>query len=153
MPAGTNYCIPEGMLGLHIGNEAVRQFPGTNFVVFSLFNQFLHPNHPLGWIRRLQVFLDDAEVPSKDMFFVVRGQWISVEHMPTIVDIWWHMREEAKLYIARDPVDPGNHEVRCHFHISLQVHTDIIDRDDIWPTLEQVVSATLSSTETLEHCQ
>ncbi|WP_245427115.1 C-glycoside deglycosidase beta subunit domain-containing protein [Pleomorphomonas carboxyditropha] len=143
MPAGTNYCISEGMLGKQF-IELDRDRDGvTDHVAIPVFNQFLHPNHPLGWIRKLDVAIDGKSVPPERMAFVVRDQWIAFEHLASITDIWWYMHEEARIVIKGPPIPAGEHQVTCTFAVSLHVHTPNIDRDDCWPSLEQTITATL----------
>lgn len=140
MPAGTSYIIPEGMLGPALQNVDVDGDGIVDHVRFTLRNQFLHPNHPLGWIRRLTVAVDGEVVAPTDMFFVVRGQWIGVAHLPTIADIWWQMREEAEVYIRHPGIASGAHSVDVGFDVSMYGHTPSVDRENRYPVLHQALS-------------
>lgn len=137
MPAGTAYCIPQGMLGSTIANVDLNNDGVVDHFRFEIRNQFLHPEHPLGWIRGLSVAVDGEEVPTEMMGFVLRGQWIAVEKLPTIADIWWHMREVAEIYVRSRGLDAGRHRVDVDFDVSLFVHTPSIDQQGQWPTLRQ----------------
>ena len=107
MPAGSAYCIEEGMITGALRNVDLDGDGVTDHLCFRLRNQFLHPDHPLGWIRRLTVAVDGVAACPSDLHFVLRGQWIAVEHMPTISDIWWHMREVAEVYMRSKGVRSG----------------------------------------------
>ncbi|RYG86885.1 MAG: hypothetical protein EON59_08910 [Alphaproteobacteria bacterium] len=125
------------MLGSTLHNEDLDGDGVVDHVRFSIRNQFLHPNHPLGWIRKLTVSLDGEAIAPADMFFVVRGQWISVAHLPTITDIWWQMREMAELYIKRQAIEAGSHKVAVGFDVSMYGHTPSVDRDNQYPTIHE----------------
>jgi hypothetical protein len=140
MPAGSAYCIADGMLGDALRNVDTDGDGIIDHVSFSIRNQFLHPDHPLGWIRQLRVLLDGEVVPPDQMFFVLRGQWVQVTHIRTIRDIWWHMREVAEIYIRSSGITPGDHRIDVSFDVSLHVHTPNVDLDDLWPTLRQHLS-------------
>ena len=142
MPAGSGYWIEEGMLSNTIRNRDEDQDGKVDHVCFTVRNQFLHPNHPLGWIRKLDVKLDGQAIPPKRTYFVLRGQWINVACMPTITDIWWYMREEAHIYVESEGLEPGQlHLVACAFEISLFLHSPIVDRENIWPRLALELSS------------
>lgn len=137
MPAGTAYCIPQGMLGSTIENVDVDNDGVVDHFRFEIRNQFLHPEHPLGWIRSLTISLDGTELQREAIGFVLRGQWIAVEKLPTISDIWWHMREIAEVYVRSSGLAAGRHRIDVDFNVSLFVHTPSIDRHGRWPTLRQ----------------
>ena len=144
MPAGSTYCIAEGMLRGPLQNVCSADAMGGNYVAFDIGNQFLHPNHPLGWIRKLEVEIDGEAASAAGSFFVLRRQWFLLSHLRTITDVWWHMGETATLHLSRPPVAPGPHFVACRFFVSLFVNTPQIDLDDLWPSLTQDVCAELS---------
>ena len=135
MPAGTSYWIEEGMLDHELRNTDLNKDGQVDHVCFTVRNQFLHPNHPLGWIRKLTVEIDGEDIPADQMYFVVRGQWISVEHMPTIRDIWWNMMEEAQICIKHRGLRTDKCFVTCSFEISLLMHASLLDLNDLWPRL------------------
>ena len=143
MPAGSTYCIREGMVAGPLRNLDLDADGRIDHVCFSVRNQFLHPGHPLGWIRSLTVTIDGTTARSDDLSFVLRGQWIAVQYMPTVSDIWWHMRERAEIYVRSQGVRAGPHRVDIAFDLSLQMHTPAVDRDDIWPALRQSLSVEL----------
>lgn len=137
MPAGTAYCIPLGMLGSTIANVDLDNDGAFDHFKFEIRNQFLHPEHPLGWIRGLSVSVNGNQVPTESIGFVLRGQWIAVDKLPTISDIWWHMREIAEIYVRSPGLDARRHRIDVDFDVSLFVHTPSIDRHGRWPTLRQ----------------
>ncbi|MDQ0468252.1 C-glycoside deglycosidase beta subunit domain-containing protein [Labrys wisconsinensis] len=143
MPAGSTYCIARGMLRGPIRNVRSADAEGGNYVAFDIGNQFLHPNHPLGWIRRLEIDIDGETVPAVGSFFVLRRQWFPLTHLRTITDVWWHMGETATLNLSRPPIAPGRRVIACRFFVSLFVNTPKIDLDDLWPSLTQNISAEL----------
>lgn len=135
MPAGTSYWVKQGMLqqdlyAVDVDGDGIR-----DHVYFTVRNQFLHPNHPLGWVRHIGVTLDSISVPDENIFFVLRGQWVPLSLMPQIRDIWWHMMEEARLYLRMPSPGAGRHRLGCSLEISLHVHTENVDTEDIWPRL------------------
>jgi hypothetical protein len=142
MPAGKASCISEGMLG-GLENVDVDKDGTTDHYRFSIRNQFLHPNHPLGWIRQFGVAVDGQAVPSNSIQFVVRNQWIAAEKLPTIADIWWSMREIAEIYVPSIGLEPGSHRVEVSFDISLFAQTSSLDRENKRATLRQTVTDTL----------
>lgn len=137
MPAGSAYCIPQGMLGSTIENVDLDNDGVVDHFKFEIRNQFLHPSHPLGWIRNLSISLEGIELSPELIGFVLRGQWIAVEKLPTISDIWWHMREIAEIYVPSAGLEARKHRIDVAFEVSLFVHTPSIDRQGLWPTLRQ----------------
>ena len=76
------------------------------------------------------------EIPTHRIFFVLRDQWIGIEQMPTISDIWWMLREEAEIYIRQDDgIVSGKHDVECTMEISTLTNTRIVDKNDLYPRL------------------
>ena len=136
MPAGKNYWIEEGMISKELKSVDIDKKGKVDYFYFSVWNQFLHAKHPLGWIRKLTVRIDGEEISPNRIFFVLRDQWIGIEQMPTISDIWWMLREEAKIYIKQDDeIISGTHNVECNMEISLNTNTRTIDKNDIYPRL------------------
>ena len=136
MPAGKDYWIKEGMISKELKNVDIDGDGKVDHFCFSVWNQFLHAKHPLGWIRRLVVKIDGKDIAPHRIFFVLRDQWIGAKQMPTITDIWWMLREEAEIYIKQDDgIIPGTHNVECTMEISLLTNTRTVDRQDIWPRL------------------
>jgi hypothetical protein len=136
MPAGKNFWIEEGMISKELKNVDINKDGKVDYFCFSVWNQFLHANHPLGWIRRLTVRIDGEEISPHRIFFVLRDQWIGIEQISMISDIWWMLREEAKIYVKQDDEKIcGTHNVECIIEISLHTNTRTIDRYDIYPRL------------------
>jgi hypothetical protein len=144
MPAGSTYCIAEGMLRGPLQNYPSPDAMGGNYVTFDLRNQFLHPNHPLGWIRKLDIAIDGEVISAAGSFFVLRRQWFPLSHLRTITDVWWYMGEMATVYLKHPRLTSGPHAISCRFAVSLFVNTPKIDLDDLWPSLPQDVSAELT---------
>ena len=136
MPAGSSYWVPEGMLDAKLFNADIDRDGKIDHICFSISNKFLHPNHPIGWVRNLTVLIDDAEIDPEQIFFVIRKQWIPLKYVPTIRDIWWHMLEKAEIYIKSDGYPVGSeHDLACKIDISLLVHTENLDRNNLFPCL------------------
>lgn len=136
MPAGSSYWVEEGMLNKKIYNAAANGDGKVDYVCFPVTNKFLHPNHPIGWVRKMEVYIDGQHIDTDDICFVLRDQWIPLKYMPTIRDIWWHMLEEGWIYIKSDALPSGStHSVNCNIDISLLVHTENLDRTGIFPCL------------------
>ncbi len=143
MPAGSNYCIAEGMIQGPLRNIDLDGDGAVDHVAFFCRNQFLHPNHPLGWIRKLTIAVDGETLPVDRTVFGLRGQKFAMELLPSITDVWWNMGERASLFVRMPPLATGSYRVVCSFDVSLFVHTPNVDVDDLWPTLRQDVSAEL----------
>ena len=136
MPAGNTYWIQEGMISKELRNMDIDGDGKVDHYCFSVWNQFLHAKHPLGWIRNVSVCIDGEEIPTHRIFFVLRDQWIGIEQMPTISDIWWMLREEAEIYIRQDDgIVSGKHDVECTMEISTLTNTRIVDKNDLYPRL------------------
>lgn len=136
MPAGTSYWIQEGMLAREIYNADVDGDGRIDHVFFKLKDKFLHPNHPIGWVKKIGVCIDGEMIDPERICFVLRGQWIPLKYMPTIRDIWWHMLEDACIYIRSNGLEDGRVvHVRCDIDISLLVHTQNLDSNGIFPCL------------------
>lgn len=137
MPAGARYWISEGMLDKKIYNADLDGDGATDHICFSINNKFLHPNHPIGWVRAIDVRVDGKPVDADRVCFVIRGQWIPIRYMKTIRDIWWNAAEDAWIYIASAGFAEGStHDVHCDLKVSLMVHNENIDRDDRYPCLD-----------------
>ena len=103
---------------------------------FSIWNTKLHAAEPLGAVRKLTLKIDGEEIEPSRIFFVVHDQWIGIEQMPTISEIWWMLREEAHIYVKQEGViKPGTHNVECILENQLLVHTPAIDSKDIRPRI------------------
>ena len=101
---------------------------------FSIWNQKLHAKQPLGNIRRFSLRVDGVEIPSNLIYFAVRDQWICIEQMPTITDIWWMLKEEARVYVKQDGgIGPGTHRVEITIENQLLMYTRAVDSKDIRP--------------------
>ena len=112
MPLGTEFYIKEGMLSNELINVDTNNDGMFDHFYFSIRNQKLHAKQPLGNIRKLTVSIDGEEIEPNRIYFVIRDQWICVEQMPTIKDIWWMLREEAQIYVKQDGgINPGVHNV------------------------------------------
>lgn len=136
MPAGSTYWVEEGMLDAKLYNVDTNSNGCIDYICFSVTDKFLHPNHPIGWIKRIAIQLDGAVVPQENIYFVIRDQWIPVVYVPTIRDIWWHMLEKAQIYIKSSGLLPGStHDIKVEIDISLMVHTENLDRNDLFKCL------------------
>jgi len=149
MPAGSRFWIEKGMLSDTVRNVDTDGDGKVDHFCFTVRNQFLHPNHPLGWIRKLTVTVDGRTIPGNQAHFVVRGQRISVEDVPTITDIWWYMREEAEIYVASNGLSAGRHRVTCTFEICAFIHAQlygaILDKENIYPRLTANMSSEMEA--------
>ncbi len=136
MPAGKDYWIKEGMISKELKNVDIDGDGKVDHFCFSVWNQFLHAKHPVGWIRRLTIQIDGKDIAPDRIFFVLRGQWIGIKQMPTITDIWWMLREEAEIHIKQDNgIISGTHNVECTMEISLHTNTRTVDRQDTYSRL------------------
>lgn len=140
MPAGSQFLIEEGMLGKTLRNETIQEAAPTDYFWFEIRNQFLHAVHPLGFIRKLEIEVDGRPVCPRDIYFVLRGQWVRSDHLPGISDIYWYIGESARIYIRKDGgIAPGNHTLRCTIVASRLDQTMILDTRSIWPLREQSI--------------
>ena len=143
MPAGSTYCIAEGMLREPLQNYPSPGAMGGNYVTFDLRNQFLHPNHPLGWIRELGIRSTVKHVRSRIIFraaSAVVSSEPSAHHHRCLVA---HGGDRDPLF-EPSTVGRGRHAISCRFAVSLFVNTPKIDLDDLWPSLPQEISAELT---------
>ncbi len=146
MPAGTSYFIKEGMISKELKNVDTNKDGKFDYFCFSIWNQILHAKHPLGYIRKLKLVIDGKDINTNRIFFVLRDQWICIEQMPTISDIWWMLREEAQIYVKQEGgINPGVHKVECIMETSLLMNTRSIDRRDIWPSLTLNLQSEMST--------
>lgn len=137
MPAGSKYWISEGMLEQRIYNADVDGDGKIDHICFSINNRFLHPNHPIGWIRAIDVRINGEAVDMDKICFVIRGQWIPLRYMKTIRDIWWNAAEDAWIYIESSGLAEGTaHDVHCDLKVSLMVHNENIDCGDKYACLD-----------------
>lgn len=129
MPIGSVDWIEDGMLH---GN--LRALPDNHYE-FDVRNQFFHGAHPLGWIRNIEVTMN--EVAAGDVALTVRGQRVPLDLVRTTSDIWWYPLEVASvsfaLPVAPEPTDDA--EITCRFDVSTFFFTPAIDRDDLYPTM------------------
>ncbi len=136
MPAGSKYWIEEGTLSAELKNVDVDGEHTFDYYFFTIKNHCLHAKHPLGWMRKVRVWVDGEEIRQQRAFFVIRGQWISLKHLPTITDIWWNLAEEAQIFFEHpDKLKPGLHRIKCRIEMSLHVNTRTVDVQDHWPRL------------------
>lgn len=136
MPAGQKYWIEEGTLGNQITNVDVDNDGKPDHYCFTIINKCLHAKHPLGWIRNVTLKIDGQKISNNKAYFVLRGQWISLKHMPTITDIWWNLIEEAEIYVEKEGgLEQGSYIVECNLELSLHVNTLTVDVKDVWPRL------------------
>lgn len=134
MPAGTCFLYREGMFGDVIGVEKDRYAEDDNIYYIEMKNHILHAAHPLAWLRELNVNVDGEAISSCNMYFVLRDQWICVQQMPTIKEIFWTINETARLYFRTAcRIEPGVHEVRIKFVASSLEGTRHLDLDNKWP--------------------
>ena len=134
MPLGTQFYIKEGMISRELVNVDTDKDGKPDHFYFSIWNQKLHAKTPLGNIRKLTLRIDGEEIEPNRIFFVIRGQWICIEQVPTITDIWWMLREEAQIYVKQDGgISPGTHNVELTIENQLLMYTRSVDSKDIRP--------------------
>ena len=140
MPAGSSFMIPEGML---LDKINIAKLNGESFYSISIKNKLLHAVHPLGWLCEINLTIDGTLIPKEDVFFEIRGQWISLAQMHTIKDIYWYIMEEARLNFRYKPeLAPGAHKVECKLTAStLEVATQL-DPEKKWPRRHQTLTQT-----------
>lgn len=124
MPAGTAYCIPQGIAG-RLLPTSISTTTASSITSGSRYATSSSIPASIGLDRGLTVAVDGEDVPTKMMGFVLRGQWIAVEKLPTIADIWWHMREMAEIYVQSRGLGAGRHRIDVDFDVSLFVHTPV----------------------------
>ena len=146
MPAGTSYWIKEGMISKKLKNVDINKDGKFDHFYFSIWNQILHAKHPLGYIRKLTLKIDGEDIEPNRIFFVLRDQWICIEQIQTISDIWWMLREEAQIYVKqKGGINPGFHNIECIMETSLLMNTRTIDRHDAWPKLTLSLQSDMSA--------
>jgi len=142
MPAGQRYWVEEGILGNQITNVDTNNDGKMDHYCFAIINKFLHAKHPLGWIRNVTLKIDGQTIRNDKAYFVLRGQWISLKHMPTVTDIWWNLVEKAEIYVEKeDGLEQGRHAVECNLELSLHENTRTVDVKDAWQRLDMNISS------------
>lgn len=145
MGLGTQYWIKENSLSETGENLDLNQDGKIDHFRFVLKNNCLHPIHPLGWFRSFRVLIDGTEVNPDDSYFVVRGQWIPFDQLPTITDIWWSITEPADIVCAVPEALYGKHTVSCVMSTSLVPNTRTVDTKGVWRELLIEVEAEISA--------
>lgn len=140
MPAGSRFLLTQGMFGNTLTYEN-KGFGGSGkYYWVTVRNHILHSAHPLGWIRELKIWVDGEEIPPASLFFVLRGQWICAEQMPTVTELFWTIDEEAKLYIKTErSILPGVHDMKIRFTVSGLEGTRVLDMDGRWPRKQEEI--------------
>ncbi|MDR2410288.1 MAG: DUF6379 domain-containing protein [Bacteroidales bacterium] len=137
MPAGKSFLINEGMISDTI---KLIVFEGKKYISITIRNQLLHGIHPLGAMNGINIKIDSKPIPQGDVYFVIRNQWIGLEQIHTIKDIYWHIIEEIQLNIKdKNTILPGSHEIECEFVFSLLDISIGIDEKRIWSFKQQTV--------------
>ena len=133
MPAGTKYLIEEGMLGDTLINKDMDDDGIPDHYCFSVTNLFLHSVHPLSWFKKISIVVDHEPVDSRDVFFVIRGQWINIDKMKTINEIYWTIAEEAEICISmKGGINPGKHKIQFSLVTSSFTDTRFLDLKGLW---------------------
>lgn len=129
MPAGKSFLIDKKMISDKISRV---EFEGKQFYSIKIRNQLLHGIHPL-WSCDINLKLDGQAILKEDVYFVIRNQWINLEYLHTIKDIYWHIIENINLNIKDNFIlSNGIHEIECEFMSSLLDMTIGIDEKKIW---------------------
>jgi hypothetical protein len=140
MPAGTSFIISEGMIADKIEKT---EFDGTSYYRIGLKNQLLHAVHPLGWICGINLKIDGKAIPKEDVYFEVRDQWVGIETMHTIKDIYWYIMEEAHLLIKNKIfLHEGSHKIECEFVASQMEVSTQLDVQKLWARRRQTIVQT-----------
>lgn len=142
MPAGTSYTVKEGMLFSEITKAPKEE---GDFYEVTVKNQFLHAVHPVGWIKKLQIIVDEKEIEEEDIYFVLRGQWFHAPKMHSITENFWKLSEPAKIcFRLKDKLTAGNHNVKCIFNASMLEDPRILDKKGLWPLRVEFVEGILT---------
>lgn len=128
MPLGQIDGIEAGMLVPEIWNARSVGSREERGWYFSVRNQLFHGTRPLGWFGWVAVDLDGVRQRPSRTFLVLRNQWVRVDQMATISDIYWNKTELAKVFVeAGEPVSTGVHSLACTIGTSVQAHTRAVD--------------------------
>ena len=136
MPAGTSFLISKGMISDTIEKVVFRE---KEYIAIELRNQLLHAVHPLGWIHEINLKINGESIPWKDVYFVVRGQWVCTEFIHTIKDIYWYITETAYLYVSGLELPKGEHLVEFELVASQIEVSTLLDEKEIWGKRRQTV--------------
>ena len=129
MAVGRLYWLPDGMLLNTLENVDMDGDGSIDGFLLQLRNQFYHGSNPVGWIRKLEVTLDQAPVPTEDVLFGLRGQWLCTANLASVTDIWWNQCETASLYVKkRGGAAPGEHTLECVLTVSAPFNKRTVDR-------------------------
>jgi len=141
MPAGTSFIISEGMISSTIKEVETAE---RNYICIDIRNHLLHAVHPLGWMREINLKVDGKTIPKQNIYFVLRGQWVNVEFMHTIQDIYWYIAEPAQLFIAGLSLSKGEHEIEFELVASQLEVSTILDVKEIWDIRRQTITQTVT---------
>ena len=146
MPAGNNFLISEGMLGkCFIKHNSGFEGKDKGYFSLEIRNQALHAVHPIGWITDFSFCVNGEELKKDEYYLVLRGQWIRMDILPSISDIFWYCCEPAQLCFAGDGVvRAGENEVQITVTTSLLDQSALLDIHKKWGTRSQTVSQTVS---------
>lgn len=151
MPAGKSILIKEGMISSYIKNYDIDHDGITDHYGFMIRNQILHPCSPIGCMRCFSIMVNDIEIDSNKAFFVLRGQWININKVSTIKEIFWNIGEEAMVLVQQqDGMKSGEYEVKCLITFTTLVESRIIDSRDIFPKRVEVLSSKLTVSDRVE---
>ena len=147
MPVGSGFYVKEGMISNELINVDTDKDGKFDHFYFSIWNQKLHAKQPLGNMRKLVLSIDKETIEAERIFFVIRDQWICVEQMPTIKDIWLMLKEEAHIYVKQDGgIEPGIHNVDITIENQILMYTRHIDSKDIRPRVTLNLQAKMNTT-------
>lgn len=139
MPAGTSYTFKEGML-----SSIIERTEDKAYYKIRVKNQFLHAIHPVGWIKKLQLQVDEKQIKEEDIYFVIRGQWFHAPKMNTITEVYWKLSEEAEIcFKLEEELSVSEHYVKCTFCASMLEDPRVLDRKGMWPLRVEFVDGML----------
>lgn len=132
MPVGKTYWIEKGMFSKKLQNQDCDKDGIADHISFWVKSSFVHAVHPLGFIRKIKVKINDKDIALNDIFVVIRKNWIPASCVPTISDIWWNMGEKAYIYI-RCPggLKEGTYHVKLSMEFSTLFNTRTVDYNDL----------------------
>jgi hypothetical protein len=83
---------------------------------------------PMSCVKEITLTVDDAVVPHESMSFLVKGEWLKYDELPTAVNHRWEMVDTITVFVdQKEGLKAGEHKVKgfVSLRISYQPHPNV----------------------------